>query len=263
MAAVPWILVSVAACDRPPDPGSRTAGEPEFVGSPVCEGCHAAEYREWLGSDHERAMQPAGDETVLGNFSDAHFEYSGESVRFYRENGQFMVHTEAAGESGTFRISHTFGVSPLQQYLIEFPDGRKQAFPIVWDTRPAEDGGQRWYRLYAEEYVRPGDPLHWRQRYFNWNRACAECHSTNLEENYSLEADTFATTDAEMSVGCEACHGPGSEHVRQARVGPVGPDGGFPTDLNQDVQRRGGSLCAARLFISERTRCAGLIVSLY
>jgi predicted CXXCH cytochrome family protein len=232
MTAVPWILVSVAACD-PPSSGSRTAGKPEFVGSAACEGCHAPEYRQWLGSHHERAMQVASNETVLGDFSGADFDYFGESIRFYRENGHYMVRTKiVGGESEVFRISHTFGVSPLQQYLVGFPDGRKQAFPIVWDTRPAEDGGQRWYHLYPDEHIGPGDPLHWRQRFFNWNRACAECHSTDVEPNYSMESDTFSTTYEEISVGCEACHGPGSNHLQQTRTGRLDPNGGFPLTLD-------------------------------
>lgn len=34
---------------------------------------HAA----WQGSQHDRAMQIAGDRTVLGDFADARFTYSG------------------------------------------------------------------------------------------------------------------------------------------------------------------------------------------
>jgi hypothetical protein len=34
-----------------------------------------------------------------------------------------------------YDVKYTFGTAPLQQYLIEFPDGRLQALSIAWDTR--------------------------------------------------------------------------------------------------------------------------------
>jgi predicted CXXCH cytochrome family protein len=46
---------------------------------------------------------------------------------------------------------------------------------------------------------------------------CAECHSTGVQKNYDAANDRFATTWAEINVGCEACHGKGSLHVSWAR----------------------------------------------
>ena len=46
---------------------------------------------------------------------------------------------------------------------------------------------------------------------------CAECHSTGVRKTYDAAKDHFATTFAEISVGCEACHGQGSRHVGWAR----------------------------------------------
>ena len=111
---------------------------------------------------------------------------------------------------------YAFGIDPLQQYLVEANGGRMQALPVAWDTRTAENGGQRWFHLYPDEYVGPEDPLHWTGPYQNWNFMCAECHSTNLDMGYDFEADSFDTTYSEVSVGCEACHGPGLVHIGQA-----------------------------------------------
>ncbi|MDX1741525.1 MAG: tetratricopeptide repeat protein, partial [Rhodothermales bacterium] len=114
--------------------------------------------------------------------------------------------------------SYTFGVDPLQQYLIEFPGGRLQALGIAWDSRPVDQGGQRWYHLYPDEQITHDDPLHWTGTYQNWNHMCAECHSTNLRKNYRVEDDRFETSWTDIDVSCEACHGPGSEHVRLTRT---------------------------------------------
>ena len=61
-------------------------------------------------------------------------------------------------------IAYTFGVYPLQQYLIAFPGGRYQALGIAWDSRLMDRGGQRWFHLYPDQILRAGDSLHWTGR---------------------------------------------------------------------------------------------------
>jgi tetratricopeptide (TPR) repeat protein len=185
-----------------------------FVGAGVCAGCHAAEAAQWRGSDHDKAMAVATGETVLGNFNDASFTDSGVTSTFYRKDGKFFVRTD--GPDGAFHdyeIAYTFGVKPLQQYLIAFPGGRYQALGIAWDSRPKDAGGQRWFHLYPGQALKPTDPLHWTGRDQTWNYMCADCHSTNLQRNFDLPSNSYRTTWSEINVSCEACHGPGSRHV--------------------------------------------------
>lgn len=178
-------------------------------------------------------MQVANDTTVLGDFSDVEFDYFDTKTLLFKKDGAFMLRTgNSTGEQQEFEITHTFGVEPLQQYLVEFPDGRKQSLPFTWDVRSEEDGGQRWYHLYADEYVGPGDPLHWTGQYFTWNTACAECHSTNLQVGYDIDSNTFQTSFDEVSVGCEACHGPSSLHLEQAETKLFDDAFGLPVDLD-------------------------------
>jgi predicted CXXCH cytochrome family protein len=189
-----------------------------FAGSEICLGCHQAEGKSWGISQHKAAMQHATDRTVLGDFKDAGFDYYGVHSRFYREDGKFLVETDGPdGRLAVFEVKFTFGVDPLQQYLIEFPDGRIQALSIAWDSRPKDEGGQRWFHLYPNEEIKHDDVLHWTKLNQNWNFICAECHSTGVRKNYDARTDHFATKWAEISVGCEACHGQGSSHVAWAR----------------------------------------------
>lgn len=189
----------------------------DYLGAQTCRNCHEAEYTAWQGSDHERAMQPANAKTVLGNFNNTSLTHYGVTSTFYKKDGKFMVKTEGAkGKLQEFEIKYTFGVQPLQQYLIEFPGGRLQALSLAWDTRPKAQGGQRWFHLNPDEKIAHDDVLHWTQPSQNWNSMCAECHSTHLEKNYDPAKQTFATRWAEINVACEACHGPGSEHVSWA-----------------------------------------------
>src|SRR5690606_31251824 len=129
-------------------------------------------------------------------------------------------------------------VYPLQQYLIELPQGKLQALSIVWDSRPQEAGGQRWYHLYPDEKIEAGDELHWTGINQNWNFMCADCHSTNLQKNYDLASSTYNTTWSDMDVGCEACHGPGSNHIALAQQDAL-DDGntGFDVAFNERTDR--------------------------
>jgi tetratricopeptide (TPR) repeat protein len=189
-----------------------------FVGSETCAGCHQVEAKLWQGSQHQLAMAHATDKSVLGDFSDVTFEYFGVKSRFFRKDGKYLVETDGAdGKLATFEVKYTFGVDPLQQYLIEFPDGRLQSLSIAWDSRPKDKGGQHWFHLYPNEQIRHDDVLHWTKLNQNWNFMCSECHSTGVRKNYDAANDRFATSFAEISVGCEACHGQGSRHVGWAR----------------------------------------------
>ena len=167
-------------------------------------------------------MQHASADTVLGNFNNAKFRYNGVESTFFQHDGKYFVRTDGAdGKLADFEIRYTFGILPLQQYLIPFPDGRMQALSIAWDSRPKEQGGQRWFHLYPNEKVDNRDELHWTKRSQNWNFMCADCHSTDVKKNYDAATDKFNTTWNEISVGCEACHGPGSAHLAWAASKPV------------------------------------------
>ena len=213
LGAAVWLLIG-----KPAQPAAIAATAPAvYVGAQQCRQCHTRQYEAWQGSDHERAMQHATAATVAGNFDNTQFQYAGVTSTFFRRDGNYFINTD--GPDGALRdypIRYTFGVRPLQQYLVEFPDGRVQALPIAWDTRPREQGGQRWFHLYPDQHVDHRDPLHWTRPRQNWNFMCAECHSTHLRRGYDAAANVFRTTWTDMAVGCEACHGPGSAHLAWA-----------------------------------------------
>jgi Flp pilus assembly protein TadD len=162
-------------------------------------------------------MQPADQTTVLGDFDNATFTKDGVTSTFFNRDGAYFVRTDGPdGVLHEYQIAYTFGVEPLQQYLIAFPNGRYQALSIAWDTRSAAAGGQRWFHLYPHEKIDHRDILHWTGPLQNWNFMCADCHSTNLQKNYRLAEDRFETTWTDINVSCEACHGPGSHHIAWA-----------------------------------------------
>jgi predicted CXXCH cytochrome family protein len=170
-----------------------------------------------MGSHHQTAMQSARASIVLGNFETSTYTSNSASSTFFRRGERYYVRTE--GEDGAlhdFEIGYTFGIYPLQQYLIAMPGGRLQALGVAWDSRPREQGGQRWFSLYPDHKIPHDDPLHWTGIDQTWNHMCADCHSTNVRKNYNLANRSYTTTYAAINVACEACHGPGSNHLKWA-----------------------------------------------
>lgn len=216
----PAILVVVAAWVVARDWWSTIPDEVQatYVGRQSCVKCHQKEFDQWTGSDHDRAMDRATPESVLGDFDNAELTYQGVTSRMFRRDGKYFIHTEGPdGQMADFEIAYTFGVRPLQQYMVAMPDGRVQVLRVSWNTEKEE-----WFYVYPpdviDEKLEPGDPLHWTGVAQNWNTTCAECHSTDYHKNYDLAADRYDSKFFEIDVSCEACHGPGSVHVELAET---------------------------------------------
>jgi predicted CXXCH cytochrome family protein len=224
----------------------------QYVGRNTCAECHQPEHKLWQGSDHDRAMEVASEKSVLGDFNDATFTYQGVTTRFFRRDGKFMVNTEGPdGQHRNYEIKYTFGVRPLQQYMVEFPDGRVQVLREAWDVEQ-----KKWFYVtppdITNERIKPGDPFHWTGITQNWNNTCADCHSTNVHKNYNPATNQYSTKFTEIDVSCEECHGPGSVHVDLARSWSPFWDRkigyGLPPlkDKNLDVQLETCAKCHAR-----------------
>jgi len=203
----------------------------QFVGGKECISCHQREYELWKGSDHDRAMMIANDSTVFGDFNNVGVTFRGKTHKFYKSDGKFFVFTESiGGKMEELQITHTFGVRPLQQYLIPFEKGKYQCLPIAWDSEK-----NKWFDMagmvYQPEELKPYSWFYWTNQSQNWNGMCAECHSTNLQKNYDLEKDSFNTTWSDINVNCETCHGPGSDHLDWAKL----PEGSRDYDGNMGL----------------------------
>ena len=115
------------------------------------------------------------------------------------------------GEDGNYhnhKIEYTFGVSPLQQYIVQFPNGKFQCLQTAWDTEQ-----NKWFDLQPDLEIQTDEWIHWTGGGMRWNSTCADCHSTNLNKNFDSRLNSYNTTFSEINVGCEACHGPASIHV--------------------------------------------------
>ena len=194
----------------------------DFVGAEVCGTCHKNELTQWQKSDHFHAMQIADAENVLGDFNNTEVVFHNIKTRFFRqENKHFIETLSQTDKTETFEVLYSFGHRPLQQYLVDIGSGKLQAFNIAWDSRAKDAGGQRWFHLQPEEDMSSDHPFFWQGHFQNWNSRCAECHSTNLKKNYNAALNNFNTQWSDINVACEACHGPGSDHLTLAQTNSI------------------------------------------
>lgn len=220
-----------------------------YVDNTQCLGCHADQAAQWQQSHHAMAMAAPTAQSVRGDFNNTAFTHQGVTTRFFLRDGKYFVNTDGPdGKPADFPVAYTFGVAPLQQYLLALPGGRLQALQVAWDTER-----KRWFHLLPNERTPPGDVLHWTGRYQTANTMCLSCHTTGFEKQYDAASDTFASTWHEPNVSCQSCHGPGQTHVAWAQArqqGQDGPDiGGTHYGLGVDAAMLAGQqqveVCAA------------------
>lgn len=216
-------LLWIGLCLSGPASAAFEQSHSGFVNNTQCLGCHAEQAKDWAGSHHALAMQPARADTVLGDFNNRLFKAEGLQARFHRDGEHFLVTVTEGGKTETLTVAWTFGVHPLQQYLLAFPDGRWQAFPVAWDVDK-----KRWFHLQTGENLKPGDALHWRGRFFIANSFCIDCHTTGFRLGYDQASDHYQSTAAGSNVNCQACHGSGEAHLAWAQTAnPKQTDKGF------------------------------------
>ncbi len=209
---------SSAAPAKPAAPEAPKHWQPEpqaeafakYAGSESCRECHAEAFNDWMGSDHQLAERLPDAKLDNPAFEPPReYQHAKQTTQISSTNGTYQVSTR--GLSGTkedFQVERIIGERPLRQYLIPFPNGRLQTLDASYEPEKNE-----WFNVYGDEDRQPGEWGHWTGRGMSWNTQCASCHNTRLRKNYDHKADTYTTASAEMSVGCEACHGPMKAHV--------------------------------------------------
>ncbi|MGY2190092.1 tetratricopeptide repeat protein [Pseudomonas sp. SDO5591_S426] len=239
-------IAPVAQPAKPqPQPQPVDLAPAKMVDEQQCQGCHSTQVKDWQGSHHQLAMQEANAETMLGDFNNVTFKAENETTRFSRKDDGFWVNTPGIdGKNADFKVAYTFGIAPLQQYLIQVGEGRLQALGVAWDTEK-----NRWFHLYPGQGVTFKDPLHWSKPSQNANFMCVECHTTGYKRNFDAAKNTFDSQWNSLGVGCQACHGPASNHLEWTAKKTDLIHAGFAVDLkdkNASVEIETCARCHSR-----------------
>lgn len=181
-----------------------------YAGSESCRECHAEAFAQWQTSNHALAERPVSAAMDQKAFVPEHtFAHGTQTTQVGRDHGEFEVTSLGlSGRMEEHRVDRVIGNDPLRQFLVAAPGGRWQALEAAYDPHRNE-----WFNVFGNEDRQPGEWGHWTGRGMNWNSMCASCHNTRLRKNYDAPSDTYHTAMAEMTVGCESCHGPLRAHV--------------------------------------------------
>jgi predicted CXXCH cytochrome family protein len=181
----------------------------EYAGSASCKDCHEEAFAGWQGSHHELAERKFDSQIDGAAFAPPRsFKHGSQTTESFLSNGvPFITALGLTKQMEAHPVLRVIGTDPLRQFLVTGSNGRVQAMEAVYDPRSNE-----WFNVYGSEDRQPGEWGHWTGRGMTWNYMCADCHNTALKRGYDPATDTYHTTMAEMTVGCEACHGPLKAH---------------------------------------------------
>ncbi|MBI4602277.1 MAG: ammonia-forming cytochrome c nitrite reductase subunit c552, partial [Planctomycetes bacterium] len=231
----------------PAPPAGDAAGPDALAGSESCRPCHPAHHEAWRGSHHALAERPLDLGLDAKAFRPARTVAHGSLRSEIRErDGRLEVVT--AGPGGTVQAYEPLrwiGVAPLEQLVVPFPLGRYQVTALAYDRARDE-----WFDVFGAEDRKPHEWGFWTNRGMTWNSMCAPCHTTGLRKGYDPEKDAYETRWRELGVGCEACHGPLSRHVRwhETRSAGAEPPGPPPPSavLSRDLMLDACASCHGR-----------------
>lgn len=191
---------------RPQDPLSS-----DYLGSSSCERCHQKEFGAWKQSLHIKMTKPIAEALVVGDFRDGtKFADHDRSYTFGSKNGRPFVSISFGGKPAeTFNVDYTLGAKRYQGYLSLLPDGSIYVLPVFWHV-----ADRRW--IDWKEITPIPEGAHGIRQI--WNANCFNCHATNIAQGFDVADKKFKSTWTEMGIGCEACHGPGRQHVALAEA---------------------------------------------
>jgi hypothetical protein len=194
-----------------------------YVGSAACRGCHQEHAASWQRTFHRSMTAEATPANVRGDFSGAMLRQGTVTARMARDadGGYQMTFTSPGAPPRTVEVVRTVGSRRYQQYLARDGDSYWR-LPVAWHVEE-----RRWFPmtgafLFSDRSGDAVDPPPGRpvfgggdfdRHVTRWNDNCIFCH--NVAPNPARDPDSgrFATSVAELGVACEACHGPGAEHV--------------------------------------------------
>ncbi len=211
-------------------PGKPTDGA-TFVGSGTCLMCHGGATEaggKWFGTAHARAWRtplalqgtPLAAEFAEGRviaLAHAEITLSEPTPGTWRATVVF----DDASTHG-FDVIGVYGGHRSGAVVVVDDGGQPTLLPILW-ALPGQGLSSRqhvagWVEAYGDGWFDGSTPRPSRTDSARFDLQCAGCHATGhaltgAGGKWRLVGAT--SSPVERAVGCEACHGPGSEHAAQ------------------------------------------------
>jgi tetratricopeptide (TPR) repeat protein len=204
--------VAVAVVKKAPAPyvmPDEKAVFAQYAGGMSCAGCHPEQFAKWKESHHGLAERKPDAKLDEAAFAPAQtFKHGSQTTEAAKKEAEYVLTALGFGDKiAPYKVERVIGHDPLRQFLVDGGSGRLQTMEACFDPHKGD-----WFNVYGDEDRKPGEWGHWTGRGMVWNQMCASCHNTRLRKNYDVAKDSYHTSMAEMTVSCEACHGPMKSH---------------------------------------------------
>jgi len=201
-------LLSLTLSSPTSEPNTSAAFQ---VGNQACARCHQEIYRSYSRTPMAQTSGLIGDHFVPGSFT---HRLSSVHYQIYQENGKVFLSYErphGAQLRGKQELTYFIGSGTRgRSYLFDI-NGFLFQSPVSYYSREKKWDLSPGYESYPQ---------------MPFNRAidesCLVCHVSQLAHREGTQNGFQAPAFAQDGVGCERCHGPGSEHV-QGKGGMINP----------------------------------------
>ncbi len=182
----------------------------QYVGAAECKTCHEEIYKGWKSTFHPYKFKDADPDIIVADFSKNNtLEVKGYTNRMTRKGDDYFVTTlDSQKKENTYQVKYVIGGFWKQRFVTEFPNGALHILPVQWNVQT-----QEWVDYHGMKKLEPGTKKYWDHKGRTYQYNCTGCHNTGSKINHDTNTDTFRTTWSDKGVACEACHGPGSNHV--------------------------------------------------
>jgi len=168
-----------------------------YVGASKCKQCHKDIYKGWKSTMHPYKFQQATPDNIVGDFrKNNSFDTNGKTTTMFEKDKEYFITTIGPDDKEyTYKIGYVIGGFWKQLYVTEFSNGELHILPAMWIVK-----SQSWK-----------ERKDWSKAIYQYS--CSGCHNTGTQINFDKSSETFKTTWSDLGVACEACHGPGSNHL--------------------------------------------------
>lgn len=192
--------------------------EVAYVGSSACTRCHPGHAESFERTFHRTMTQAVDTADRLAPFDGGALRYGGYEARFTTEDGARVVTlANLEGSERRYEVERTVGSHRYQQFLARAEDDTWIRLPVGYHMEEARFFHMNEAFLTADpEGLAQGSGIaleDFDRHVVRWNDNCVFCHNVAPSPGFDAERSTFDTHVAELGVACEACHGPGAEHV--------------------------------------------------
>ncbi len=196
-----------------------------YVGSDACQVCHEHAHATWHNSYHRTMTQVASEESVAAPFDDVTVEILGTKYELSQHEGKHWARLSSAADTDASSPAGDTDAAtpPWREVVVTTGSHQFQTYWLSTDRGRALELFPLFYRLSDQKFV-PEEAVFLRapevtvdRRPGLWNYMCSGCHTTRPQPRATIDSRP-QTVVAEFGISCEACHGPGDQHIRNVEA---------------------------------------------